>query len=126
MAWVRIDDQVPHHPKFLEAGAAASWLWVCGIAYCQRQLTDGFIPKAAVLTLGVPNPRALAERLVSVKLWDRREGGYQVHDYLDHNMSREEALAHQAKQHENKVKAGKAGGHAAARSRRLAAHAADR
>ena len=84
--WVRVDDHVPHHPKFTKAGAVASWLWVCGNCHCNKYLTDGFIEEAALRTLGrIPNVRVQAARLILVGLWERVEGGYRVHDYHDHN-----------------------------------------
>lgn len=91
MAWIRIDDQIADHPKFLKAGAVASWLWVSCLAYCQRYLTDGFIPEQILPRLGtVRNAKALAERLVEVRLLERVEGGYRVHDYLEYNSSAQE------------------------------------
>lgn len=110
MAWLRIDDTVPTHRKHLKAGPAAAWLWVCGIAYCQRHLTDGFIPEEALALLGVAKGSdALASKLVEVGLFCRVDGGYQVHDYLDLNASRDEAVATKQKRHEDKAKAGRAG-----------------
>lgn len=86
MVWLRIDDQIAHHPKFIEAGPLASWLWVCGNGYCNKYLTDGFIPKSAIRTLGtVPSPEKWAKRLIDVGLWERTDGGYRVHDFHDHN-----------------------------------------
>lgn len=84
--WVRVDDHVPEHPKFLKAGPVAAWLWVCGNCHCNKYLTDGFIDEAAVRGLGqIPGARKQAALLVSVGLWERCEGGYRVHDYHDHN-----------------------------------------
>jgi hypothetical protein len=89
MPWIKVDDQIAHHPKFMAAGAVASWLWVCGQSYCARYLTDGFVPESALPTLGnVTNPKAHAQTLVRVGLWDRAEGGYRVHDYLQFQPSR--------------------------------------
>jgi hypothetical protein len=66
MAWVRIDDQIAHHPKMLRAGPAACWLFVAGLAYCARYRTDGLIPAEVVATLTTcRNYRKLAARLVS-------------------------------------------------------------
>lgn len=81
MAWLRIDDTVPEHRKMLEAGPDACWLWLCGIAYAQRQLTDGYIPKSAVPVLGVtPLRRALklCDVLVAVGLFEAADGGYRI------------------------------------------------
>lgn len=93
MAWVRLDDQIPRHDKMLRAGPAASWLWVCAIAHAQSQLTDGFISNAALLTFGIPHAKKLATVLLSVRLFDKAEGGYRVHDYHDFNASAEEVRA---------------------------------
>lgn len=77
--------------KQLAAGAEASWLWVCAIDYSRSQLLDGFLPVDALITLGrfKAKPSALAERLCEVGLFERAEGGYQIHDFLDHNHSAE-------------------------------------
>lgn len=84
--WVRIDDGVPQHPKFLKAGMQASWFWLAGNCYCQKYLTDGFIIEHALISLSPGAPcQELAEVLVAARLWEKVEGGYQVHDFHDHN-----------------------------------------
>jgi hypothetical protein len=84
VSWIKIDDQFPDHPKVITAGPAAGWLYVCGLCYCGRYLTDGFIPSGQVRRLAdLKDPQKLADALVSVGLWEVAEGGYQVHDYLD-------------------------------------------
>lgn len=95
MAWLRIDDRVRTHPKIAQAGPAAAWLWFCGICYCREHLTDGFIPKAVVVSLAMnlTSPLKHAARLVDVRLWEDVDGGYQVHDFLDWNPSRAEVEA---------------------------------
>lgn len=93
MSWARVDDQFADHPKVMAAGPLASWLYVCGLAYCARLLTDGFIPSGQVRKLAdVENAGALADRLVTVGLWERHTGGYRVHDFHDHNPTRDEVL----------------------------------
>lgn len=87
MGWLKLDDNVSHHPKMLAAGAAACWLWVCGLSYCQRQNTDGRIPKVAVSHLGVDGWKHLAGRLVAARLWTDEGDIYRIHDYLDWNDS---------------------------------------
>lgn len=113
MSWVRIDDQFARHPKVMQAGPLAGWLYVAGLCYASQYLTDGFIPHGAVPTLadfshisyetgGVPglfsagedaDPRDLAACLAEVGLWEPVEGGYRIHDYLDYNPSAEEVRA---------------------------------
>lgn len=88
MTWARLDDQFTDHPKVVEAGPMAGWLYVCGLTYANRYLTDGFIPGAQVKRLAdLPNCDELADRLVSVGLWDAVDGGYRIHDFLDYNRS---------------------------------------
>jgi hypothetical protein len=83
---VRLDDQFADHPKVTTAGPLCGWLYVCGLLYAARYLTDGFIPTAHVARLAaLPRPRQLAERLVQGGLWEHAEGGYRIHDYLVYN-----------------------------------------
>lgn len=100
-----LKDGVRCHPKVLTAGAEAAWLWACCIDYSRQQLTDGFVPDAALPTLATCRAKVsdLVARLVAVGLLHREEGGVRVHDYLDHNDSaervrsdREAAAARQA------------------------------
>jgi hypothetical protein len=48
MPWVRLDEHFGEHPKVLAAGPLAGWLYVMGLGYCNRNLTDGLIPRAMV------------------------------------------------------------------------------
>lgn len=79
MAWVKLDDQFADHPKVIQAGPLAGWLYICGLTYCSRLLTDGFIPSGQVRRLAdLKNADALAQRLVQVGLWEACEGGFRV------------------------------------------------
>ena len=98
--WVRVDDQFPDHIKLATLGRAmplCGWLYVCGLAFCNRQLTDGRIPKLKVHSLtsfkGLANVETLATLLVRSGLWEEQEHDYLVHDYLDYQLSRAEVLA---------------------------------
>lgn len=95
MAWLRVDDRVRTHPKIVEAGPAAAWLWFCGICYCREHLIDGVIPMSVLplLAPGLPNPKRHAAMLVSVGLWHQRETGFEIHDFLDWNPSRQDVEA---------------------------------
>lgn len=88
MAWVRIHDGAMSHPKLVDF---IDWnnpfcVWVWGLSYCQTHLTNGAIPRAAV-----PNSKAMktAAKLVAGGVWETTPTGFQVHDYLDWNDSRE-------------------------------------
>jgi hypothetical protein len=120
--WSKIDDGFSDHPKVIEAGPLAGWLFVCGLCYCAKFLTDGFIPAAKVRRLAdVDNAADLAARLVAVGLWEPRDGGYQVHDYLDYQYSKAQSKALQLE----RAKAGREGGKksAAVRAERKAREA---
>lgn len=119
MSWVKIDDQLPGHPKFLEVGPTAGWLWLCGVTYCSRYNTDGFIQAAALPTLCPtlsPTLPELIESLLAAGLWEKVDGGYHVHDYLDYNPSatevRERRAAGRRRQSEWKGRQGKVAGRA--------------
>ncbi len=90
MAWIKLDDQIAQHPKFLKAGVSA-WFFVACVGFSQRYLTDGFVPDEAIgsLVAGIPKPKCHMNKLVRCRLLERVKGGYQVHDYLQHNASAE-------------------------------------
>ena len=89
MSWVRIDDGFPEHQKVLEAGGDAAWLHVCALAWCNRNLTDGFIPANIVPRLSDRRtPMKHAANLQRVGLWDATEGGWVIHDYLEFQPSK--------------------------------------
>lgn len=147
MAWVRIDDQAPRNHKLLKAGPAAAWMWVCCIAHCQAHATGGFIEDIAIPVVGIrgaERARRLADTLVECGLLDRisdvnrsdfdlipdvnrshvdrkpiaKRSGFMVHDYLDFNETREEALARREDLAAKRAKSGRAGGLKSGASRR--------
>lgn len=92
MSFAKLDDRMPHHRKVraLEPGVtlAAYGLYVASIQYCQHYETDGRI-QPGDLHMIVPTvprpPRRLIAELVRVGLWDEHpDGGWAVHDFLDH------------------------------------------
>jgi hypothetical protein len=95
MPYVRFVPGYTSHPKRLKSGPVSSWLWACSVDFCTVHLTDGFLMNEAVPTL-CPNITASAlkravDNLIAVKSWEPVTGGYMVHDYLRHNLSREQA-----------------------------------
>lgn len=87
-SWVRLDDSFSEHPKVVQAGDRAAWLFVCGLLYASRTLSNGFVPASQVSRLcSLRDTQALAKRLVSVGLWVEVEDGYVIHDYLEHQRS---------------------------------------
>jgi hypothetical protein len=107
MPWVRIDDGFPQHPKVIGVGPLGLALQVAGLCYCNRYLTDGFVPKAAVpllldfseidtllpLEVGEPGTWHWAlQKLMDAGLWKEVPDGYILHDYLDYQPSKEQVL----------------------------------
>lgn len=107
MTWVRVDDAFYDHEKFATVTALGIAMWVTGLAYCNRNLTDGFIPlnKAKTLVncdgLGVlygmsgedATPLHGADELVAAGLWAAEDMGFRVVDYLDYQPSKERIKA---------------------------------
>jgi len=97
MTWARLDDGLLTHPKAMAAGIEGRALFVASILYSARELTDGQITGGAIAALaglaGVRNAKKTTELLVSLRLWDIRDGSYWVHDYLDYNPSRADVMA---------------------------------
>jgi hypothetical protein len=48
MPWVRFDDLFTEHPKIAELGGFGIALQVAAVTYCNRNLTDGFVPRSVV------------------------------------------------------------------------------
>lgn len=113
MAWVLIDDSFTQHPKVAAAGPLAMALQVAGLCYCNANLTDGFIPWSAARALlswefierdgremkiavrsGMSGDDATSEYVIGLLLesglWEEVNGGYEVHDYLVYQRSREQ------------------------------------
>jgi hypothetical protein len=93
--WVKLDDQFFVNRKARSAGLEGRALFLASMCYCAMQLNDGTfaaddLPIVAALA-GVPPE--IGERLVEIGLWHATEGGYEVHQYLTHNPSREQVVA---------------------------------
>jgi hypothetical protein len=92
MAWVRIHDGAMTNPKIAGLSDKAFRLWVWGLSYAQQHLTDGVLAPAALGTMPARLARA-TDDLTTRGLWERHEcGGFQIHDYLDWNDSRDTVL----------------------------------
>lgn len=82
MGWVYLDDKFTEHPKIVAAGGDAAWLFICGLAYTNRNGMDGVIPKLMVSRLSDrKNVKKLAENLLRVHLWHDMGDHYLIHDY---------------------------------------------
>jgi len=92
LPWVRLATDLPENPKILELlskrdGAKAAFVYTCGLAYCGKKGTYGFIPKAALPFIHAAPKHA--KMLVDAGLWVESENalqgpqqvGWQVHDW---------------------------------------------
>ncbi len=115
MAWIKVDDSFYDNDKMLAAGSIGRDLYWHGMAYANRNLTDGLIPVGRALSLvdftdaavliggGGVDGQACApiavERLLDAGLW--HEDGhdcpscvqpgprhYVIHDYLEYQPSK--------------------------------------
>lgn len=109
MAWVKIDDQFPNHPKVGKLSPAwrplAVFLHVTGLCWCNQYLTDGRIPKSIVSRLGSEvetleiqtqgplTAQRVADELVAVGLWEEDTDHYIIHDFSEFQPSRREVEA---------------------------------
>lgn len=105
MSWVKLDDRFFDNTKIVALTAGAKIAYLEGLTYCARELTDGFIPlnKAKVIA----RPAHVKE--LTLALWEQAEGGYRVHDYLDYNPSKAEALARKQEISQTRSQAGSKG-----------------
>ena len=100
--YVRLTVNLPSNPKLLAIDdPAAGWLYVTGICHAGEHFTDGvLLPQVVARLAGVPVK--VVRALVEAGLWHepghgcvrcRQPGAGQVviHDYLEHQRSRDEA-----------------------------------
>ena len=112
MSWAKVDPDAPQHPKHhhLEHGQLERFgFFVASLCYAAKFLTDGFVDEHAIAAVfpGI-NRRIclrLARELVVSGLWEERNGGWKIHDYLKYHPTRTEELADR-RQHLEKSAAG--------------------
>ncbi len=116
---IALDDNIEDHPKFVSLSDSAFALWVRCIGYCRRNLTDGYIPEqAARARVRGAKPEKVIRELCSPPaglpngnpLWLKVLGGYQVHDYLVWNPSKEKVEAERADKRARAARGGQASG----------------
>ena len=110
MAWTRIDDNFKNNIKVRKAGGDGVLLYLYGLIHCNTNLTDGYIDEVYLPQLFADafckRPKATVEKLLEVGLWIKVDGGYQVNDFLEYNLTKAEI----EKRRQAKVKAGRKGG----------------
>lgn len=95
--WTKLSDDFFRNQKVVKAGRDARDLYLVGLCHCNEHLTDGFIDAAYLRRLAadaeIDDARASASKLVEVGLWIEADGGYQVNDFEEYNISKAEAEA---------------------------------
>jgi len=86
---VKVDDRIAYNPKIINLSDGAFRLYICALAYCQSQLTNGGVSKR-VLAAVVPGARPqllgrYARELVDQGLWEPDDQGWQIHDFIEFN-----------------------------------------
>jgi hypothetical protein len=94
MAWSRFEPGFSRHVKRIKSGPVASWLWTCSVDFCTEFRTNGFLDDAvlAVICPSLSRKQLLkaTAALLAVHSWERTEGGFMVHGYLEYNQSQEQ------------------------------------
>lgn len=93
LAWVKLSTEFPRNHKTLalldmKDGHRAGFVYLSSLCYAGEQGTDGFIPRPGLLYAhGRPQD---ADKLVDVGLWVPTPGGFQIHDWADHQQTNAE------------------------------------
>lgn len=102
MAWFKVDDDFFGHPKVVAAGNSAVGLFIrCG-SWSSKHLTEGQIPFVIARSFGTQNQ---IDALLRVGLWNQKDDGYLIPDFLEYNPSRQQVLAEREAAAERKRKA---------------------
>jgi len=119
-----MDDQWHQHPKRLRAGGEACDVFWASVSWCNANLTDGKLPRAAAVMLsgGEKQLARVARRLLEAGgpgragLWEADGEDFVVHDFLDYNLSAAQVLAARQKtadrvaRHRGRQRGGNGGG----------------
>ncbi len=106
LSWIRFEVGLPRNPKILgllatRDGYPAAWLYVCGLAYAGEHGTDGWVPEEALITFGGCYAGSYAGRyakmLVQRGLWEPQPGGWSINDWMDYQLTSEDAQARRAR-----------------------------
>jgi hypothetical protein len=119
--WTRLDDALLDHRKIFEAGdrlgskdgpAVAFALYVVGLLWANKQVSDGFLPTAIVKRFPhVDKPLKVAAALAEAQLWEEVEGGYRIHDFHEFNYSAQQVQERRRIERDRRRRNGSAVGH---------------
>lgn len=94
MTWIRLDDNFPDHPKVLTLSDEAFRLYISGLCYSSRYLTDGVLLEAVTERLLIARTsESLSksrEELVNAGLWLSHEKGWEIAGYHEYQSTKEQ------------------------------------
>jgi hypothetical protein len=85
MTWIKLDDKTPRHPKIGGLSDKAFRWWINSICYASEFLTDGVLSKVFWKRV----PHGVRAELTKAKLWIFDDPNLVIHDYLEHQQSRQ-------------------------------------
>ena len=100
MTWLKVDDKLTTHPKWLPLTIDAKSLWFHAAVWCAAHNNDGHLPDDAMAFIvfsASVSGRATgdaADALVRARLWRRRAkregGGFEIVNWLDYQPSKQQ------------------------------------
>jgi hypothetical protein len=100
MPWARFADDYLANPKLATLSTAAIALDMASIIYSARDLRDGRLTvsdvQAVAALLHLRHWESAAAELVAQRRWTVIVSGWEIHDYLDYQPSRERVLTERA------------------------------
>lgn len=106
--WLKATDDYLRQPWLAPADSTGRLVYFAGQLYCARFLTDGDIPAGALpqiaadCALGTTKVRRIAGQLIDAGIWQARDGGYFDPRYLEHQPTKAQKLAENAKEADRK------------------------
>jgi hypothetical protein len=83
MTWARLDDNFADDPTLLRLPRSVRLLYVEGIVWCCKHLTDGLLEQHVLRRVSdEPDLEAAAALLIQAGLWEAVESGYRIVDFL--------------------------------------------
>lgn len=100
MTWLKVDDKLTSHPKWLTLTLEAKSLWLHAAVWCASHNNDGALPEHVMpliaFSSSVPPRQASSacDLLVKARLWRRlpkaKGGGWEINDWLAYQPSRQQ------------------------------------
>jgi hypothetical protein len=85
MTWIKLDDKTPRHPKIAGLSNLGFRWWINALCFASEFLTDGVLPRVFYKRV----PKQIRAELTDAGLWEFVDPNLVIHDYLEHQQSRE-------------------------------------